>query len=137
MREQLIESVLVVDDDPVFGGFAPVLFKTLGARSVDLAADVATAIQKLRQTKPDLVSLDLNMPDADGIELIQALVESGIDCLVLIVSAADISIRRGAAALANAHGVRIVGVVAKPLDRQKLAALRLPFAVDPRPVCAS
>jgi two-component system, OmpR family, KDP operon response regulator KdpE len=64
--------ILVVDDDPQL---LRALRINLRARqySVDLAPDGATAITLAARCPPDLVILDLGLPDMDGIEVVHAL----------------------------------------------------------------
>ena len=120
--------MLIVDDDPIFREFASILFSSAGALHVAACPDVVTALAALQDARPDLMVLDLNMPDRDGVELIDALQQLEVPPPILIVSGSDTTVRQSAAVLANAYGLRIVGVVEKPLTKVKLNALRLPFA---------
>jgi len=64
--------VLVVDDDPNILRALQVNFR---ARDYDVAsvATGAAALQKAAQWQPDLVLLDLGLPDIDGVEVIHGL----------------------------------------------------------------
>ena len=64
--------VLIVDDDPEL---LRALSINLRARRYDviLAADGATALRQASSTLPDLVILDLGLPDMDGTEVIAGL----------------------------------------------------------------
>jgi two-component system KDP operon response regulator KdpE len=64
--------ILVVDDDPQI---LRALRINLRARSydVDLAPDGATALRKAAATQPDLVVLDLGLPDMHGADVIRGL----------------------------------------------------------------
>lgn len=64
--------VLVVDDEQQM---RKALTITLKARGYDVvpAGDGATALQAAAETRPDIVLLDLGLPDLDGIEVITAL----------------------------------------------------------------
>jgi two-component system, OmpR family, KDP operon response regulator KdpE len=64
--------ILVVDDEPQI---LRALRINLRARSyqVDVAADGATALRVAADTRPDLVVLDLGLPDIDGVEVIRGL----------------------------------------------------------------
>jgi two-component system KDP operon response regulator KdpE len=64
--------VLVVEDDPQL---VRALVINLQARhhGVDAAPDGATALRLAAARRPDVVLLDLGLPDMDGVEVIRAL----------------------------------------------------------------
>ena len=76
---------LVVEDDP---DIAALIEETLSAAGfeVERAADGRTAIEAARNRPPDLVTLDITLPQVDGIEVLRHLRETN-DCYVVIVSA--------------------------------------------------
>ena len=82
-------KVLVVDDHTLFRrGIADLLAKQEGLEVVGEAADGLEAIEKTKELVPDVILMDLNMPQCSGLEAIQALqVEmSQVNILVLTVS---------------------------------------------------
>jgi putative two-component system response regulator len=64
--------VLVVDDDPILSGFVRQLLTTDG-HDVILAANGTQALNEVRSRSPDLVMLDLNMPEMSGLEVCRRL----------------------------------------------------------------
>ncbi len=58
-------KILVVDDEPDILTFFSTVLEDNGATVIQ-ASDGDEAIEKVRQEKPDLVTLDLNMPGKDG-----------------------------------------------------------------------
>ena len=64
--------ILVVDDEPQI---LRALRINLSARQYDVvtAADGAAALREARPSRPDLVVLDLGLPDIDGVEVIRRL----------------------------------------------------------------
>ncbi len=96
-------TVVVIDDHPLFRKGSEQLFK-LDTR-FELIADAAngpTGIELTRQLKPDLVLLDLNMHDMDGIEVLKQLKAEKLESVVIMLtvsnSEADIvsALRNGA-----------------------------------------
>ena len=64
--------VLVVDDDYSIVRMIEWLLKQAGYRTAS-AADVASALQGIRELQPDLILLDVNLPDGSGFEVIRAM----------------------------------------------------------------
>jgi DNA-binding response OmpR family regulator len=83
-----IVKVLIVEDHPRLGGF---LKQSLSERTYTV--EVATTCQKARdalvETKYDVIVLDLNLPDGDGLDLLHEWRSCGFDEPVLILSARD------------------------------------------------
>jgi two-component system chemotaxis response regulator CheB len=71
--------------------------------------------------KPEVLTLDLCMPEADGIDLLSVLAESGFDGLLVIISGQDGWFRKAASRLAETRGLKVVDDFQKPVD---IAALR-------------
>ena len=79
--------VLLVDDDP---GLARALRINLTARGheVHLAGDGASALVLAARHRPDVVVLDLGLPDMDGLEVLRGL-RGWSDVPVVVLSARD------------------------------------------------
>jgi two-component system chemotaxis response regulator CheY len=54
---------------------------------VACAANGREAVQLFEQTRPDVVTMDLTMPEMDGIECVEKLVQMNSHVLILVVSA--------------------------------------------------
>ena len=72
MNSGLPSKVLVVDDDPEIVTFLSTLLELEGIES-SVATSAAAALEQLQQGRPDLVLLDIAMPDRDGIDLCKEL----------------------------------------------------------------
>jgi signal transduction histidine kinase/CheY-like chemotaxis protein len=87
-----VHRVLVVDDDPdVLNLFTRMLHVCDGALEVVTASSGQKALEELRRTPPDLMLLDVVMPDMDGWQLLESMArEEGIkDVPIYLVSAQD------------------------------------------------
>jgi two-component system nitrate/nitrite response regulator NarL len=97
--------VFVIDDHPIVReGF---LKAFADARDLELAGQAGTAADALAQcatSRPDVVLVDLNLPDRDGSEVIVALRAGVPGAKVVVVSAYSDEYRVAEALRAGAHG---------------------------------
>lgn len=73
------KSVLIVDDHPSFRASARRLLEASGYAVVGEAADGAEAIAAAGALEPDLVLLDVQLPDLNGFEVAERLAALGAD----------------------------------------------------------
>ena len=79
-------SVLIVDDHPGFRASARRMLEASGYAVVGEAADGAAAIAAARELSPDLVLLDVQLPDISGFEVAGRLAELGEGADVVLTS---------------------------------------------------
>jgi DNA-binding NarL/FixJ family response regulator len=98
-------SVYLIDDHPVVReGFARAIADERDLQIVGQAATAAESLTEAPALRPDVILVDLNLPDRDGPELISALRAVLPDAKLLVVSAYDDEYRVGEALRAGAHG---------------------------------
>lgn len=85
-------TVLIVDDHPSFRRLARRLFEEAGFTVVGEAEDGQSALDSARALRPDLVLLDVMLPDISGIELAERLPPEVSVLLVSSRSAEDLAI---------------------------------------------
>ncbi len=79
--------VLIIDDDVVFRTFLRGCMSEMDHVEVlDVARDGREALKKIKALKPDLVTLDMEMPFLTGIEVLQCLQEEAPETRVLVIS---------------------------------------------------
>lgn len=81
-------KVLIVDDSILFRRvMAEVLSSLPEVEVVGQAQNGKLAVQKVRELQPDLVTLDMEMPEMDGLAVLDALKDAGSMPAVIVVSA--------------------------------------------------
>ncbi|MFI5049441.1 MAG: response regulator transcription factor [Gaiellales bacterium] len=83
----MAEKILIVEDERNIASFVSMYLKN-ARYTVEIARDGAEALQKAENTKPDLVVLDLMLPDIDGLEVCRQI-RSGSDVPILMLTARD------------------------------------------------
>ncbi len=71
------KTVLVVDDHAGFRSRVRLLLETEGYEVVGEAADGQTAVEEARRLLPDIVVLDIQLPDTDGFDVAAAITSEG------------------------------------------------------------
>ena len=82
-------SVLIVDDHPSFRASARALLEAEGFVVVGEAADGESAIEAARDLHPDIVLLDVQLPDVSGFLVASQLTRNGSEVMVVLVSSRD------------------------------------------------
>ncbi len=119
--------VVIADDQAlVRAGFRMILEEAGGFEVVDEAADGEQAIAAVRRRRPDLVLMDVRMPNLDGIEATRTITASGTPCRVVILTTFDLDEHVFAALRAGASAFLLKDVS----PEQLIASLRLVAAGD-------
>jgi DNA-binding NarL/FixJ family response regulator len=90
-HSHMCRRVLVVDDHPSFRRFAAKLLRAGGFDVVGEAEDGRAALAEARRLRPDLVLLDVLLPDMSGFAVAEALADGAEAPLVVFVSSRSAS----------------------------------------------
>jgi DNA-binding NarL/FixJ family response regulator len=113
------QGVLIVDDHPSFRRCARALLTSEGFEVVGEAADGTTALEAAAALHPELILLDIQLPDIDGFEVARRLLAEDPKRQIVLVSSRD---RSAYGPLIEASGAR--GFVSKgDLSRASLERL--------------
>ncbi len=82
------ETVLVVDDETEILKTMQDMLENLGYKA-EIAGSGKEAIEKYRQVRPDLVLMDISMPEMSGISCIEKITDFDPDIKVIIISGYD------------------------------------------------
>jgi DNA-binding NarL/FixJ family response regulator len=86
MNAEALPSVLIVDDHTGFRTFARRLLQSAGFPIVGEAADGASALRATRELRPDVVLLDVLLPDLSGFAVAEQLSAEPVPPVVLLIS---------------------------------------------------
>lgn len=115
----MASRVLIVDDHADFRAFARSLLEAAGYEVVGEAHDGASALAAARALRPELVLLDVQLPDVDGFAVCERLGEDEGSPVVVLTSSRDASAFRRRLAGSSARGF----VAKAELSGARLAAL--------------
>lgn len=105
---------LVVDDEAIARqGLTALVDAAPGFRTVGAAAGGKQAVQMVRELKPDVVFLDVDMPDLNGFQVLDALTIDTLPLVVFVTAYDEFAIR--------AFEADAVDYLLKPFDRERLA----------------
>jgi len=80
-------KLMIVDDSNIIRNKITRAHNQSKFQLVATATNGIEAIEQFKQTQPDVVTMDLTMPEMDGIECIAKLTELNPDVAILVVSA--------------------------------------------------
>jgi two-component system, chemotaxis family, chemotaxis protein CheY len=108
-------TIVLAEDDDVTLGFLKAVVQAMGLQVIAEARNGVQALHEIRRTKPDVVCLDINMPEMTGLEVLAAVRKEMPDAIVFLVSA-----------FANADNVREAirlrasGIIVKPFVKARI-----------------
>jgi len=79
-------KILLTDDEPHIRKFIGLILRKFGEPQILEAGDGAVAVKLYGQEKPDLVLLDVNMPNMDGIQALTEIRRLDPDALVVMLT---------------------------------------------------
>jgi DNA-binding NarL/FixJ family response regulator len=98
------KTVLIVDDHEDFRESARALLEAEGFTVVGVAADGIDALAAVERLRPDIVLLDVQLPDVDGFAVAERLALAPDPPQVVLVSSRDASVYGARLRAARAHG---------------------------------
>jgi EAL domain-containing protein (putative c-di-GMP-specific phosphodiesterase class I) len=116
--------LLIMDDDLDVSGFFAEVATGLGF-DTQVLNDGKLFFDTVESFEPDLLMLDLQMPNHDGIELLRGLGERACKAKIFIASGLDSRVLGTAEQLGISLGLNIVGTINKPVQFEHLQELLL------------
>jgi EAL domain-containing protein (putative c-di-GMP-specific phosphodiesterase class I) len=114
--------MLILDDDEAVGQTIQWIAESIGfeAEFVTLPMDF---FRRLGLVSPHVITIDLVMPQLDGVEVMRILAEQNCRAKIVISSGMDTRVLDAAQRSAAQHGLDILGVLPKPISKESLRQL--------------
>jgi len=118
-------KILILDDDTFMLKLLTRMLTKQGYTTVSACDNGRDALKRIdnADTCPDLILLDLNMPDMDGIEFVRYLVDRNYHGNLVLVSGEDERMLKTAEKLVHAHKIPMLGYLHKPVNPEKLSEI--------------
>lgn len=128
--------VVIVDDDEEVRFVLRIALDAAGFHIAGDAGDAETAVTMIAAEKPDIVLLDLHMPDIGGLEILPLIMEDSPLTKVVVCSAISATYMTEAALKEGAWGYIVKGVSAKSITEhlQRIAEAGAVRPVRPYPL---
>jgi two-component system, chemotaxis family, chemotaxis protein CheY len=79
-------KILLADDEAHIRKFMGLVLRQLGSPTIIEAVNGAQAVELYQSERPDLVLLDVNMPEVDGLQALEKLRAIDPDCAVIMLT---------------------------------------------------
>jgi DNA-binding response OmpR family regulator len=114
--------ILVIDDQPEIGRLICALGESFGLR-VEVTSDAESFKSAFEAEQPDLLVVDMAIPNFDGIELLTFLSERSCRSSILIISGIGRTFLSVASRFGQLRGLKILGTMSKPLRSAELETI--------------
>lgn len=131
-------NILVLDDELFMLKLLRRMLENLGYTHVSTCDNGQAALELISHPddRPNLILLDLNMPEMDGLEFVRYLVERHYIGSLILISGEDERMLLAAEKLARAYKITVLGHLQKPASPERLATLikkwAAPLQIEPR-----
>jgi len=125
----MAKTLLITDDALIIREIIKDIALNAGWEIVGEATNGQEAIERFLQLRPDVVTLDLVMPEYDGLHALRGIMAADPDAKVIVVSALDQK-----NVLKNAFKIGAADFIVKPFDKNGLIETLEQATADANPV---
>lgn len=123
LNSPTIENICisVIDDDQMMLQQMEIVLKQVGVKLPNLivgGANIFEGLSKILQS--DILFIDINMPEIDGIEVLRKLAENSFQGSVIIFSGETQDLLKTTQLLAKAHKLNVLGSITKPATKSSI-----------------
>lgn len=127
------QTILIVDDHPLFRkGVIQLIQAVPEFKFVGEAANGQDGIRLAHELQPDMILLDLNMKGMNGIEVLRAIKDAGLDSRVIMLTVSDLTEDLVAALQSGADGYLLKDMEPEDLMAHLTEAARGKITLTPR-----
>ncbi|GEM_PF-6603811 len=123
------EKLLILDDDPSICESLRMISESCGYQAI-----AVNTIEKFHEQyahlKPNLITLDLNLGENDGVELLRWLAKNNSPAKIILISGYDGKILHSAQLLGRSLDLNIITALHKPIDIKNLKSILLANKAD-------
>lgn len=118
-------KIMVLDDEVFMLKLIRRMLTNFGFSELSSFDNGVAALESFENSNshPDLILLDLNMPEMDGIEFVRHLVELHYTGSLILISGEEERMLQTAEKLVRAHQIPVLGHLHKPINPEALSAL--------------
>jgi len=129
---QMTRKILIIDDDVGFTKAIEPVVKQLGLalKALNHSPD---AVRVFEEYRPDIVLLDMIMPEKDGIDVLHEILMTGIPARIVLTSGFGAAYLRLGEGVARLHDQALISVLKKPFRRKELDSLLTRLIAEPLP----
>jgi len=110
-----MKTVLIIDDSDILRMTIKEIVTNNGYKVVGEASNGNSGIEKYKELKPDLVTMDITMDDMDGIDALKQIIRADAKAKVIVISAMGQDVVVRDAIMAGAKGF-----IVKPFSEQQI-----------------
>ncbi len=114
-------KVLVIDDEEAFCLLMARMLSNFGYKVLTTTRAKSAHLDDM--TESDIIFIDMNMPEMDGLQVLDFLFSHQIKSSIVLMSGAKIDALKGAEQFAKRFDLRLIGVLDKPFRESDVRAI--------------
>ncbi|MFC1496996.1 PleD family two-component system response regulator [Verrucomicrobiota bacterium] len=120
MMSENVKKILLIDDEPLVTSTMTTMLKAYTKHEVITANSGKEGIKEAIKHSPDLIFLDIMMPDINGIDVLKELKEKSETCMIPIIMLTALGDAEMMQSAMHAYAQRYIE---KPIDKETLLSV--------------